>query len=120
MPNCGFGYLRNVRIRSANEIMNYFDFYSMQADSLHACVCISVFNSFLTKMLVRQVGHVTIDLKNIDKQLPKISALTVLPDGRTIICVVTSRMILVLRDSLKKSFFLRLHLYKLGNTCLYY
>ncbi len=51
-----------MRIRSAGEIMNYFDFYSMQADSLHACVPISVLNSLLTKMLVRQVGHVTIDI----------------------------------------------------------
>ncbi len=62
LPKCGFGYLCNVHIRSAGEIMNYFDFYSMQADSLYACVPISVLNSFLTKMLVRQVGHVTIDL----------------------------------------------------------
>ncbi len=51
----------NVRIRSAGEIMNYFNCYSMQADSLHACVPISVLNSFSTKMLVRQVGHVIID-----------------------------------------------------------
>ncbi len=40
-----------MRIRSAGEIMNYFDFYSMQADSLHARVPISILNSFLTKML---------------------------------------------------------------------
>ncbi len=46
----------------AGEIMNYFDFYSMQAYSLHACVSISVLNSFSTKMLVRQVGHLTIDI----------------------------------------------------------
>ncbi len=59
MPNFGFGYVCNVHIRSAGAIMNYFDFYSMQADSLHARVPISVLNSFLTKMLVRQVGHVT-------------------------------------------------------------
>ncbi len=45
--------------RSAGEIMNYFDFYSMQADSLHVCVPISV------KMLVRQVGHVTIEMSII-------------------------------------------------------
>ncbi len=51
-----------MRIRSAGEIMNYLDFYSMQSDSLHACVPISVLNSFSTKMLVRQVGHVTIDI----------------------------------------------------------
>ncbi len=50
-----------MRIRSAGGIMNYFDFYSMQADSLHACVPISVLNSFSTKMLIRQVKHVTID-----------------------------------------------------------
>ncbi len=62
MPNFGFGYLCNVRIHSAREIMNYFNFYSMQADSLHACVPISVLNSFSTKMLVKQVGHVTIDM----------------------------------------------------------
>ncbi len=54
-----------MRIRSAGEIMNYFDFYSMQADSLHACIPISVLNSFSTKMLVRQVGHVTIDMESI-------------------------------------------------------
>ncbi len=62
LPNFGFGYLCNVRIPSAGEIMNYFDFYAMQADSLHACVRIFVLNSFSTKMLVRQVGHVTIDM----------------------------------------------------------
>ncbi len=62
LSNFGFGYLCNVRIRSAGEIMNYFDFYSMQADSLRACVPISVLNSFLTKMLVRLVGPVTIDI----------------------------------------------------------
>ncbi len=66
MPNFGFGYLCNVRIRSAGEIMNYFDFYAMQADSLHACVPISIFNSFSTKMLVKQVGHVTIDIIRLD------------------------------------------------------
>ncbi len=54
-----------MRIRSTGEIMNYFDFYSMQADSLHARVSISVLNSFSTKMLVRQVGHVTIDISNM-------------------------------------------------------
>ncbi len=64
MLNFGFGYSCNIRIRSAGEIINYFDFYSMQADSLHACVPISVLNSFLTKMLVRQVGHVTIDIRS--------------------------------------------------------
>ncbi len=62
LPNFGFGYLCNVRTRSAGEIMNYFDFYSMQADNLHAYVPISVPNSFSTKMLVRQVGHVIIDM----------------------------------------------------------
>ncbi len=46
LPKCGFGYLCNVRIRSAGEIMNYFYFYLMQAGSLHACVPISVLNSF--------------------------------------------------------------------------
>ncbi len=51
-----------MRIRSAGEIMNYFDFYSMPADSLHAWVPISLLNSFSTKMLVRQVGHVTINM----------------------------------------------------------
>ncbi len=60
-PTLVFRYLCNVRTRSAGEIMNYFDFNSMQADSPHACVPISVLNSFSTKMLVRQVGHVTID-----------------------------------------------------------
>ncbi len=62
MRNFGFKYLCNVLIRSAGEIMNYFDFYSMQADSLHACVPIPGINSFSTKMLVKQVGHVTIEV----------------------------------------------------------
>ncbi len=61
-PNIGFGYLCHVCIRFAGEMINYCDFYSMQADSLHVCVPISVLNTFLTKMLVRQVGHVTIDM----------------------------------------------------------
>ncbi len=61
-PTLVFGYLCDVRIRSAGEMTNYFDFYSMQADSLHVCVPISVLNSFSTKILVRQVGHVTIEL----------------------------------------------------------
>ncbi len=58
-----------MRIRSAGEIMNYFDFYSMQADSLHACVPIPVLNSFSTKMLVRQVGHVTTDMSYVSTLL---------------------------------------------------
>ncbi len=65
LPNFGFRYLCNVRIRFAGEIRNYFDVYSMQADILHACVPISVLNSFSTKMLVRQVGHVTIDIMSV-------------------------------------------------------
>ncbi len=57
-----------MRIRSTGEIMNYFDFYLMQADGLHACVPISALNSFSTKMLVRQVGHVTINLMYFKKR----------------------------------------------------
>ncbi len=61
-PTLVSGTYAMLRIRSAGEIMNYFNFYSIQADSLHACVPISVPNSFSTKMLVWKVGHVTIDV----------------------------------------------------------